>query len=132
MRLLISALVAVHLVLTVWHGSAHVSLAVKLPPEKAAFVYVVLLLAPILAALLVWTRYVRGAVWLFFVSMLGSFVFGVYHHYILVSADNVHHLPNGSATAHAAFISSAAGLAVLELISALYNAFCLGKRRHSN
>ena len=127
MRALISILAAVHLVVTAWHGSAHASLAVKLPPEKVTFVYVVIVIAPIVAALLVWTRYVRGAIWLFFVSMLGSFVFGAYQHYILVSADHVEHLPNGSAAAQAAFISSAAGLAVLELTSALYGVFCLSR-----
>jgi hypothetical protein len=129
METLISALAAVHLLLVAWHASAHTSLAVRLPPEKLAFVYVVIVLAPIVGALLVWTRYLRGAIWLFFVAMLGALVFGAYHHYVLVSPDNVHHLPNGSAAAHTAFISSAAGLAVLELTSALYGAYCLGKLR---
>ena len=131
MRALISTLAAVHLVVAAWHGSEHASLTVKLPPEKAAFIYVVIVIAPIVAGILVWTHYVRGAIWLFFVSMLGSFVFGVYHHYVLVSADHVEHLPNGSAAAQAAFISSAAGLAVLEFASALYGAFCLGRLQSS-
>jgi len=47
-----------------------------------------------------------------------------YHHYILVSPDNVAHLPEGAAEAHARFISSAGISALLELASALVGASC--------
>ena len=58
--------------------------------------------------------------------MLGAMLFGAYHHYILVSPDNIGHLPDASLDAHATFIASAAALALLELASALYGAFYLG------
>ena len=128
-RLIITALIVVHLVATIWHGSAHTQLAIALPPEKNAFVYLVILIAPILAAGLVWTRYFSLGVWLFFLSMLGALLFGVYHHYVLVSPDNIGHLPAGSPESHAQFIASAAVIALLELASALYGAFCLGASR---
>jgi NADPH:quinone reductase-like Zn-dependent oxidoreductase len=127
-RIAISGLVAVHLVATVWHGGAHTQLGIALPPEKNAFVYVVILMAPIVAAGLVWTRYASMGVWVFFLSMLGAFLFGTYHHYVLVSPDNIGHLPAGSPDSHSRFISSAATIALLELGSALYGAFCLGLR----
>lgn len=128
-RLLITGLVALHLVATLWHGSAHTALAITLPPEKNLFIYVVILLAPLGAAALVWTRYLTAGLWVFTVSMLGALLFGVYHHYVLVSPDNIGHLPPGSPEAHAQFIDSAALIGLLELASALAGAFCLGAQR---
>jgi hypothetical protein len=124
----ITILVAIHLAVAVWHGNAHAELAIALPPEKNAFVIMVILIAPLVAAALVWTRYVLVGLWLFFLSMLGALLFGAYHHYILVSPDNIGHLPHGGADAHSTFIASAGALALLELASALYGAFCLGSR----
>ena len=63
--------------------------------------------------------------------MLGALLFGAYHHYILISPDNIGHLPHGSADAQSTFIASAATLALLELASALYGRFCLGSRPRS-
>ena len=62
-------------------------------------------------------------------SMIGAFLFGGYHHYVLVSPDNIEHLPHGPPHSHAQFISSAAAIALLELGAALYGAFCLGSRK---
>ena len=124
-KLVITLLVAVHLAASLWHGSAHTRLAIDLPPAKTLFVFIVILIAPIVAALLVWTRYISIGLWVLFISMLGSFLFGVYHHYLLVSPDNVRHLPAGSPEAHSQFITSAGIIAFLELASALYAAYCL-------
>jgi|ERR1700687_694498 len=128
-RIAITALVVIHLVASVWHGDAHTQLAIELPPEKNVFVYVVILIAPIVAAGLVWTRYISVGLWVFVLSMIGALLFGVYHHYILVSPDNIGHLPGGSPAAHSQFVASAAVIALLELASALYGAFCLGSHR---
>jgi NADPH:quinone reductase-like Zn-dependent oxidoreductase len=125
-RIVITALVVFHLVASFWHGSAHAQLAIALPPEKTIFVYVVILIAPIVAAVLLWTRYVSIGLWVFFLSMLGALLFGAYHHYVLVSSDNIGHLPVGSPESHSQFITSAAVIALLELTSALYGAFCIG------
>ncbi len=128
-RLVITALVAVHLAASVWHGNAHTRLAIDLPIEKTLFVYIVILIAPIVAALLVWTRYISIGLWVLFVSMLGSFLFGAYHHFFLVSPDNIGHLPAGTPAMHSHFITSAVVIALLELTSALYGAYCLGAYR---
>ena len=128
-KLVISALVAAHLVVNFWHSGGHTELAIGLPPIKLAFVIVVILLAPVVAGVLVWTRYVTLALWLFALSMVGALVFGVYHHYVLVSPDNIAHLPDGPAQAQAGFIASSGVLALLELAGALYGAFSIGARR---
>ncbi len=125
-KIAIAVLVAIHLAVALWHGNAHRALAIALPSEKNAFVFIVILIAPLVAASLMWTRYVLVGVWMFFLSMLGALLFGAYHHYVMVSPDNIGHLPHGSADAHSTFIASAAALALLELASALYGAFYLG------
>jgi hypothetical protein len=127
-KIVITVLVAIHLAVTLWHGNAHTELSIALPPGKNVFVVVVILIAPLVAAALVWTRHALVGLWIFFVSMLGALLFGAYHHCILVSADNIGHLPHGNANAHWTFIASAGALALLEVASALYGAFCLGRR----
>ncbi len=128
-RMLITGLVAIHLAASLWHGNAHTRLAIDLPPAKTLFVFIVILLAPIVAAAVVWTRYFTIGLWVLFLSMLGSFLFGAYHHYLLVSPDNISHLPAGSPEMHSQFITSAAVIALLELAAALYAAYCLGAYR---
>jgi hypothetical protein len=127
--MVITGLVAIHLAASLWHGGVHTQLAIGLPPEKTVFVYVVILIVPIVAAVLVWTRYISLGIWMLFLSMLGALIFGAYHHYVLVSPDNIGHLPAGSPEAHSQFITSAAVIALLELAAALYAAYCLGSRR---
>ena len=129
MRIAIAVLVVLHFFATIWHGQSHASLGIALAPGEDAFVFIVIVLAPIVAALLVWTRYQYFGVWLFLLCMLASFLFGAYHHYVAVSPDNVRHLPQAGAAARSAFTSSAAVLALLELCSALYGAFCIHRIR---
>jgi hypothetical protein len=130
-RIAVTGLVAIHLIATLWHGSAHTQLDVTLSLAQTVFVYVVILIAPLVAAALVWTRRQRLGLWVFFLSMLGAFLFGVYQHYVLVSPDNIGHLPPGPPAAHAQFVASAAVIALLELGASTYAAFCLGAR-HSH
>lgn len=128
-RIAVTVLVLVHLLATIWHGNAHTSLAINLPVVKTIFVYVVILLAPVLASVLVWTRYSLIGLWVLVISMFGALVFGIYHHYVMVSPDNVRHLPAGSPESHSQFVTSAFVIAALELVSGLYAAFCLKTRR---
>lgn len=129
-KVAITALVAVHFLTTVWHGQAHTRLGVTLSPEDSAFVLSVVIVAPFVAVALIWMRRLGAGTWIFFLSMLGSFLFGAYHHYVKLSADHVQHLPQGSADARSAFIASAAALAVVELGSAIYGASCLTWTRY--
>ena len=129
LKIIITSWVVVHLVATLWHAAAHSTLAIDLPFIKNVFVAVVVLAGPVVAAALIWTRHEATALWLFAGTMLGALLFGVYHHYVLVSPDNIHHLPAGAAPDHATFISSAAAIGLLELAGALYGAFQLGLRR---
>jgi len=119
-KIVITGLVIVHLAASLWHGSAHIHLGIELSTEQILFIYIVIIIAPIVSAILVWTRYVSTGLWVFFLSMLGSFLFGAYQHYVLVSPDNIHHLLAGTPESHSHFMISACVIALVELASALY------------
>ena len=125
-RIVLTGLVIVHLAASLWHANAHTHLGIEPSTEQTLFIYSVIITAPIVAAVLVWTRYVSMGLWLFFLSMLGSFLFGAYHHYVLVSPDNISHLPPGTPESHSHFITSAGLIGLVELASSLFGAFCLG------
>jgi hypothetical protein len=106
-KIVITGFVIVHLAASLWHGSAHTHLGIELSTEQTLFVYIIVIIAPVVAAILVWTHYGSMGLWMFFLSMLGSFLFGAYHHYVLVSPDNISHLPPGTPESHSHFITSA-------------------------
>jgi hypothetical protein len=91
-------------------------LGVGLTSFQQFYVIAVILLAPLIALLLSWTRYARASLWLLLASMLGSLIFGACYHYIIVSSDHVAHLPPGDArglfrvTALLLLITEAAGV----------------------
>ena len=116
-RIAVSGLVLAHLWIVVGHGEAHDALGVGLPPLETFFVYAVILTLPLLGAAATWTRYLVPALWVVALSFAGATVFGVYHHYILVSPDNIAHLPEGPAPVREAFVSSAGYLALIELVA---------------
>jgi uncharacterized membrane protein (Fun14 family) len=131
-RIALTVFGVIHLVVVIWHGVTHKQLAVALSPAQKLFVDVVIVLAPLVAVGLLWTRYVRLAVWLFLTALCASLFFGTYYHYVFVSPDNIHHLPPGSAATHARFALSAAILALIELASAFCAVFVLGWRHASS
>jgi hypothetical protein len=96
-RSLATFAVLVHLMVVLLHGRAHTELAVELSAWQTSFVAVVIVVTPLVAAVLLWTRHARLGFLLLIVSMSGSLVFGVYYHYIAISPDHVSHLPPGSA-----------------------------------
>lgn len=94
-RTLALTIVVAHLLVSFVHGYAHNDLRVQLSNAQNVFVLVVITVAPILATLLLWTRFVRFGFLLLLVSMAGSLLFGVYYHYVEISPDHVSHLPAG-------------------------------------
>jgi hypothetical protein len=96
-RLMVAIIVLGHLVVNVLHGQAHRSLGVGLNNWQQLYVVAVILIAPLVALGLSLTRYLRAALGLLFVSMLGALVFGACYHYVIISPDHVAHLPAGDA-----------------------------------
>jgi hypothetical protein len=114
-----SSLVALRAVPLVLHSAAHVQLGI-IPPSLAtnSYIALVLFLAPLIAAGLLWTHRARAGAWLLFWSMLGSLVFEMYNHYLVMSPDHVSQIPHNlwgrvfQATAAATAILEAAGCAL--------------------
>ena len=96
-RILGTVAVLVHLVVMMFHGQAHDRLVVGLSSWQNIYVITVIATAPLIAMLLLWTRYARPGLLVLVVSMAGSLIFGAMYHYIIVSPDNVSHLPPGDA-----------------------------------
>ena len=96
-RILGTVAVLAHLVVMMFHGQAHERLAVGLSAWQNIYVITVIAIAPLIAMLLLWTRYARLGLLILVVSMGGSLIFGAIYHYVIVSPDNVSHLPAGDA-----------------------------------
>ncbi|MFK7733155.1 MAG: hypothetical protein AB8B48_16165 [Pseudomonadales bacterium] len=127
LKVLISVFVIAHLVGNMWHGAAHETLEIDLPDLKNGFVYVVVLATPLIGLGLLWFNREVIACWLVGLSMLGSVLFSVYHHYVWVSEDNVDYLPEGTPEAHAHFANSAELIALLALAAALLGFYAAGR-----
>lgn len=99
----------------VWlHGQAHSKLGVDTFDWLGTwFIYVVIIAAPLVAMLLLWTPWQRSGVWLLLGSMLGALFFGGYNHFLAITPDHVAHLPAGEA--QMLFIVTAIGMAIVEL-----------------
>ena len=111
----LTVLVVAHLLINIVHGTAHQKLHVTLTPAGMLFVIVVILLGPLLALALLWTSQKRLGLLLLTVSMAASAVFGLYHHFLVRSADHVSAQPPGPAgtafvvTAYLLFLTESLG-----------------------
>lgn len=115
LTILNTALVVAHAIVAALHGWAHQQLDIYLSWAGNVFVYVVIVLGPILGAVLLWThRRAIGAL-VIAASMFGSLAFGVYNHFIAMSNDHVSSVPEG--TTGTIFVATAWALAALELAS---------------
>jgi hypothetical protein len=126
---LVTLAVLAHLVVVVFHGNAHKELEVGLASWQQTYVMVVILLAPLVALVLSWTRYARAGVWLLLGSMLGSLVFGAVYHYLIISNDHVAHLPPGEA--RQLFRITALLLLITEAVGVIVAAILIRKRSES-
>ena len=131
-KVLLTAFVFIHLIGNLWHGNAHITLAIYLPGVKTAFVIIVILISPIVGVVLIWTRHSLLGSWTVGLSTVGSVIFSVYHHFILISPDNIEHLPLGSADAHTQFANSAEFIALVGLFTALLAFYLAGKLQSIN
>ena len=84
------AIVAIHFLVVVLHSIAHQLLSVNASPAQLAFIFPVIIVAPVVAGVMLPKFEKFGAV-LLTVSMAGSFVFGVYYHFIAETIDHVAH-----------------------------------------
>ena len=79
----------IHAIANGLHGLAHVEIPVPLSLFQSWFVSIVILLIPLIAAALLWTKFYRLGSWLLLSSITGSLLFGIYNHFIVMSPDHV-------------------------------------------
>ena len=92
----VTVIVIAHLGVNIAHGLAHRELHVGLPRSGSIFVIAVVLILPLVAAALVWTAERRIGFILLSLSMFASFLFGLDHHFLTLSADHVRLQPSSS------------------------------------
>ena len=83
--------VILHFVIVVLHSAAHQVLPVVATPAQLAFIVPAIIIAPVLAGFLL-SKFDLPATILLTASMLGSFVFGLYYHFIADTIDHVAHV----------------------------------------
>ena len=76
-----TAIIVIHEIVSGLHGLAHAKVPVYLSQFENLFVGTVFFLAPILAAILLWTPFYRAGSWLLLSSLAGSLLFGLYIHF---------------------------------------------------
>jgi hypothetical protein len=109
-------LVIIHILVQVPHALAHNKLHIDVSRWQNLYILVVINLLPIVAAILMWRRRKLGFL-LLLLSMGGSFVFGVFYHFIAAGPDNVNSL--GLHPWSNTFLWSAVSLALVEAAGAL-------------
>ena len=122
-----TVIIVVRQVVAQLHGMAHEELGVGLSAWQWAFVYVVIVAAPLVALVLYWTRFARFAALLLGVSMLAGMLFGIYFHFVAVSPDNVGHLPEGHGQEF--FVATAILLVPIEIIGTAFGFWSWTKLR---
>src|SRR5271169_964352 len=78
-----------HVAGTIIHGVAHEHYEIPMEPWQKIFIWVVIVLAPPVAGVLLWRGSLRLGAWLLLVSMGGSLVFGMVFHFLLLGPDHV-------------------------------------------
>ena len=90
---------------------------------QSSFVTIVVLISPLVAMILLWTRFQKAGMYLLAISMAGSFVFGVYYHFIAAGADNAFTLSTQLWTAE--FRITAVLLVVIEAAGCAWSIWAL-------
>jgi CHASE2 domain-containing sensor protein len=126
--LLSAVAVLAHLVVSIVHGRAHEGLRVGLSNWQNIYVLTVILIAPLIAMLLTWTRLARSGLILLVISMAGSLIFGVAYHYVVISPDHVSHIPPGDA--QGLFRTTALLLVLTELFGVVVGLWALRESRN--
>ena len=109
-------LVLIHLAVSTLHGWAHQAATVTLTTFGYVYVIAVITLAPLFAAVLLLMRKQKFGALLLALAMLGSFIFGVWYHFLSATNDNVTQVHGPW---HSTFLWTAAALAVIELAGTL-------------
>jgi hypothetical protein len=90
-RIVLGAVVLLHLLVSLVHGSAHGTAGVGLNAPSMAFVLIVIIAGPLVGLAWMWKNPVRGAR-IIGVTMAASLLFGLINHFIIAGPDRVDHV----------------------------------------
>lgn len=119
-KLLAFGIILAHLGISIFHGLAHQGAMVTLTTFGSVYVLVVITLAPLVAGALLLTRWARIGALLLALSMLGSFLFGGWYHFLSATND---HVSQVHGPWRSTFIWTAIVLAVSELVGVIIGIF---------
>lgn len=120
------AIVVLHMAVGVVHSAAHSELQIYMGAWQNAYILFVIFVLPLVSGFLLW-RGSRLGFLLLFLSMLGSFVFGGYYHFVAAGPDNVTELGHHAWTLP--FQLSAVMLALLEAVGVIIGIAGLNRTR---
>ena len=125
-----TAAVVVHGIPLVLHSVAHTKLGIiSASLLFNLYIGLVLFLAPVVAAGLLWAGCTRFGAWLLLAAMGGSLVFEVYNHFLVMSDDHVSMVPAG--TWGDLFRMSAVASAATEVLACAVAVLILGSARRT-
>lgn len=110
--------VLLHAVIVIPHSIAHSLLHIQMVAWQRIFILVVIVIAPIVSAVLLW-REIKSGFNLLAFSMGGAFLFGLYYHFMAAGPDNVASLNAHSVMLSLTFQLSAVLLALIELAASV-------------
>ena len=125
MKTIATLLLMLHLAVVIVHGNAHQQLHIEPNMWQRVFIVTVILIGPVLAMALLWTRLRKIGYVVLLVTMAGSLAFGLAYHFIVPGSDNALELQ--SAHWESLFISTAVWLAVTEAAAVVWSALALWK-----
>ena len=100
------------------HGPAHLQLGVSISDFQSAYVFLVTLVAPIAAVIMLLflnkPKILLGGAWLLLVSMLASLLFGLVYHIVIPSSDNIFTVMQNPSLYSVVFTSTAILLLIVE------------------
>lgn len=112
--------VLAHIVINGIHGIAHQQLGVSISDFQSAYVFLVTLVAPIVAVIMLLflnkPKILLGGAWLLLVSMLASLLFGIVYHIVIPSSDNIFTVMQNPSLYSVAFTSTAILLLIVESV----------------
>ena len=112
LKLTALSLVAAHFLVVVLHSAAHEILSVKASAAQLAFIFPVIIVAPVAAGFLL-LKHEKAGAYLLTVSLAGSFFFGLYYHFVARTHDHVEHVAVLQPTLWASVFEATAYLLVI-------------------
>lgn len=122
-------IVALHSVIAMIHNQAHQEVDVALSRFQSTFALVVIVVAPAVAAAIIWRGHPHPGSMLLAASLLASLIFGIVNHFVVDSPDQLAHISTDGWGQ--IFMVSAYALALTESVGVLAGAALLRSSGHA-